>query len=72
MKVTPYFANSVLRRRPYVSVDLCASIIANPVKTQIQTDGRIRCWGRVDGRWLRVVIEGDAVHNAFFDRGFKL
>lgn len=71
MKVTAYFAHSVLTRRPYLSVELCAAVIANPVRVERQSDGRVRCWGPVGDRWLRVVLDGDAIHNAFFDRGFK-
>lgn len=48
----------------------------NPVREQVQQDGRIRRWAPIDemdGRYLRVVLlsDGDTVHNAFFDRGFK-
>jgi hypothetical protein len=40
------------------------------------TDGRIRRWAAIseaEGRVLRVVVlaDGETVHNAFFDRGFK-
>jgi len=42
----------------------------------IQADGRIRRWAQIaehEGRYLRVVLlpDGQTVHNAFFDRGFK-
>ena len=51
--------------------------IATPVREVIQADGRIRRWAAVpklEGRYLRVVLlaDGETVHNAFFDRGFKL
>jgi hypothetical protein len=47
----------------------------NPLRQEIQTDGRIRRWaaiGQAGGRYLRVVLleDGETVHNAFFDRGF--
>jgi hypothetical protein len=71
MEVTAYFAHSVLKRRPYLSIELCSTVIKNPIRTEKQQDGRVRCWGQVGDRWLRVVLEGDAIHNAFFDRGFK-
>jgi hypothetical protein len=50
-------------------------VIAQPLRTQRQTDGRVRCWASIaeaDGRYLRVVLLEDAetVHNAFFDRDF--
>ncbi|TVP84100.1 MAG: hypothetical protein EA346_00010 [Thioalkalivibrio sp.] len=39
-------------------------------------DDRIRRWARIaemENRYLRVVLlaDGETVHNAFFDRGFK-
>ncbi|MGH8605226.1 MAG: hypothetical protein ACREXR_21285 [Gammaproteobacteria bacterium] len=48
----------------------------NPIREDIQADGRIRRWAKIDeanGRYLRVVLlsDGETVHNAFFDRGFK-
>ena len=51
-------------------------VVDNPVKETVQVDGRIRRWGQVsemDGRYLRVILleDGETVHNAFFDRGFK-
>lgn len=50
--------------------------IQNPIREEIQGDGRIRRWGRIleaGGRYLRVVLldDGETVHNAFFDRNFK-
>ncbi len=45
------------------------------MKTEIQSDGRIRKWGYIEevGKYLRVILldDGETVHNAFFDRGFK-
>ena len=51
-------------------------MMENPVRTQVQSDGRIRIWGQImefEGRYLRVVLlpDGETVHNAFFDRRFK-
>ena len=71
MEQTPYFVNSVLKRRPYLTMAMCESVIAAPYRAERQPDGRIRYWGKVGDKWLRVVVEGDALHNAFFDRGFK-
>ena len=50
--------------------------LATRAHEQVQSDGRIRRWARIDeagGRWLRVVLlpDGETVHNAFFDRGFE-
>ena len=51
-------------------------VIDSPESEEIQTDGRIRRWARIEamqGKYLRVILLQDAetVHNAFFDRGFK-
>jgi hypothetical protein len=45
-------------------------VLAAPLRTQVQTDGRIPEFGN---RALRVITEpdGETVHNAFFDRGFR-
>lgn len=37
----------------------------------MQADGRIRYWGQVGKKWLRVVVENDTLHNPFFDRSYK-
>jgi hypothetical protein len=47
-----------------------------PEGEEIQEDGRIRRWAKVDeneGRYLRVILlpDGETVHNAFFDRRYK-
>ena len=79
MKTTGYFDGQVLRKRPYLSPTQCAAVLANPLVRTVQPDGRIRWWGRVadprDGtaRILRVITldDGETIHNAFFDRGFR-
>jgi hypothetical protein len=79
VRSTPYFVEQVLRKRPYIQLEWCAQVIAKPVRRQPQPDGRVRFWGRIvdarDGRTriLRVVTleDGQTVHNAFFDRGFR-
>ncbi len=49
--------------------------IDKPLKTQIQSDGRIRKWVKIESenKILRVILlkDGNTVHNAFFDRNFK-
>ncbi len=78
MKTTLYFAEQVLRKRPYLDVAWFAAILEAPLKREIQPDGRVRLWGKVldarDGRmrYLRVVLleDGETIHNAFFDRDF--
>ena len=71
-----YFENEVLRKRPYLTEKICKRVIENPIQKEVQPDGRIRFWGKVEelgGKYLRVVTLGDGVtiHNAFIDRGFK-
>ena len=52
------------------------SAVKHPIREVVQADGRIRRWTMVkqtEERFLRVVLleDGETVHNAFFDRGFK-
>jgi hypothetical protein len=75
MKTTAYFQEQVLRKRPYLKVEWCLEVIANPFVREVQPDGRIRYWGYVDeldGKALRVIIleDGETLHNAFPDSGF--
>ena len=79
MKMTRYFEEQVLRKRPYIDPHWCVDVIAAPLRRERQPDGRIRFWGQVSGpgegtlRILRVVTldDGETIHNAFFDRGFR-
>ncbi|HBB89638.1 MAG TPA: hypothetical protein DC047_18690 [Blastocatellia bacterium] len=73
---TNYFESQVLRKRPYLRKEWCIAIIENPIRFEIQSNGRVRFWGQVselDDRVLRVVTLADRVtiHNAFPDRGFR-
>ncbi len=78
MKTTRYF--DALRTRPdraTIRLEWIQRAIEAPIREVIQPDGRFRRWGNVpelQGRYLRVVLleDGETVHNAFFDRGFKL
>ena len=79
MKTIRYFDEQVRRKRPYIEPEWCANVIRAPLQTEEQVDGRIRWWGEVtipgedEPRILRVVTleDGETVHNAFFDRGFR-
>ena len=75
MKTTSYFRDSVLTRRPYLKTDWIQAVLDNPVRSEVQPNGRIRHWAYVEdlGKYLRVVVEsdGETVHNAFPDRGFR-
>ncbi len=76
-KFTAYFDNEVLRKRPYLKKEWCIRIIERPLRVAVQSDNRVRFWGRINefnNLAFRVVTLGDRVtiHNAFPDRGFKL
>ena len=77
MKVTRYF--EAIRHRPdrvIIRDEWIEQAIRTPIRESVQADGRIRRWVQVremENRILRVVLlpDGETVHNAFFDRGFK-
>ena len=77
MKFTRYFLT--LHQRPdraNIAQEWIQHVIDNPEKEVTQADGRIRCWAKIEaaeGKYLRVVMlaDGETVHNAFFDRGYK-
>ena len=76
LKFTAYFEDVVLKKRPYLTKEMIILVLAMPLKTEHQINGRIRYWGQVvelGGRYLRVVTlaDGITVHNAFLDRDFK-
>ena len=77
MKTTQYFQYA--RQRPDrapIRDEWIERVVQNPLREEIQSDGRIRRWARVaemENRVLRVILleDGETVHNAFFDRNFK-
>ena len=75
-RFTPYFENEVLRKRPYLTKDMCLRVLAAPVCVEAQAPDRYRFWAAVEelgGRYLRVVTLSDKLteQNAFPDRRFK-
>ena len=64
-----------MARLPYLRREWIESVPTNPLRTEVQANGRIRRWALIPevDKYLRVVTEpdGETVHNAFFDRGFK-
>lgn len=74
---TQYFADSVAARpdRRGIAANMIISVLERPHRTERQPNGRIRHWGWVPAlnRWLRVVTleDGETVHTAFLDRGFR-
>lgn len=75
MKTTDYFKQQVIRKRPYIKDEWLEKAIKNPVKKEVQADGRIRAWIWAEemGKYIRVVFleDGETVHNAFPDRDFE-
>ena len=76
VKTTRYFEERVLRiKRPYLKREWCEAVVRNPVRTEVQSDGRIRYWAFVEelGKYLRVVTleDGETIHNAMPDRRFE-
>lgn len=75
VKTTRYFAEQVMRKRPYIRVEWCLMVIQSPERKEVQIDGRVRYWGYVPelGRYLRVITleDGETIHNAFPDRDFR-
>jgi hypothetical protein len=77
--VTRYFVEQVLRKRPYLSLEMCIAVVRDPIRLSVHEDGRIRHWGAValpnepETRILRVVTlaDGATIHNAFPDRNFR-
>ena len=73
---TRYFEKAMTRpdRRNIETADI-ALALTEPARTYRQPDGRMRFWYFVAAqqKWLRVITEpdGETVHNAFWDRGFK-
>lgn len=77
LKTTRYFEEQVLRKRSYIKWEWCQRILENPLRREVQPNGRVRYWGIVPelgSRVLRVVTleDGETVLNAFPDRNFKL
>lgn len=77
MKYSQYFLYTRSRSdRQWIQMEWIDYVVNHPIKEEIQTDGRIRRWGKImaaDQKYLRVVLleDGETIHNAFFDRSFK-
>lgn len=77
MKYTRFFES--MRTRPDragIKQAWIEAVIARPEREITQADGRVRRWSRIpdaEDRYLRVILlaDGETVHNAFFDRGYK-
>jgi hypothetical protein len=78
MRTTQYFAEQMLRKRPYLPTEWFAAILAVPLRRSVQADGRSPLGWATDPRdgqqrVLRIVTlaDGATIHNAFFDRGYR-
>lgn len=77
VKTTAYYRRrSRDAARTYLTDTLVERVLINPERLEVQENGRIRHWARIDelgGRALRVVTleDGETVHNAFIDRGYR-
>lgn len=76
MKTTKYF--DFRRQKPdrkNIKDEWIQRVIDSPIRTEVQSDGRIKVWGKIGevDKYLRVIVleDGETVHNAFFDRSFK-
>ena len=76
MKTTQYFEYT--RKRPdraQIREEWIIHTAENPIKTEIQSDGRIRKWAKIQSvsKYLRVILldDDETIHNAFFDRTFR-
>ncbi len=76
MKLSKHYINYTAKVRDYLSLDLCEYVIENPIRTQVQKDGRTRYWAYIEKykKYLRVVVEkdGQEILTAHFDRNFNL
>lgn len=73
---TSYFNDEVLRKRPYLTREICIRVVESPDRMEPQERERYRFWAKVPAlgdRYLRVITLNDkiTIHNAFLDRRFK-
>lgn len=77
LRFTDYFLATRTRPdRVMIRDEWLRLVVEYPIREELQSDGRIRRWGRIaefDNRVLRVILLEDSVtiHNAFFDRDFE-
>lgn len=75
MKTTRYFEEQVLRKRPYIKREWCEGALRQPIRREVQPDGRVRHWVWIPElrKHLRVVTleDGETILNAFPDREFE-
>ena len=59
VKTTDYFLTSVMERRPYLRTEWLEQALREPLRTEVQENGRIRYWVYITeaDKYLRVVTE---------------
>jgi hypothetical protein len=69
LKFASYY-RSARRSHPEVRDEWVAYVLSEPVYSETQGDGRVRYRAYIPemGHWLRVIMDGNEVLNAFFDR----
>ncbi len=75
-KFTPYFENQILRKRPYLTKQMCIRVVEFPLRVELQKQDRYRFWAAMEElevRFLRVITLSDklTIRNAFLDRRFR-
>jgi len=76
MKFTQYYLTTQKRPdRENIKQEWIEYVYNFPVKEEIQKDGRIKRWAKIEelNKFLRIVLleDGETLHNAFFDRSYK-
>lgn len=75
MKTTRYFEEQVMHKRPYIKREWCERALLQPIRREVQPDGRVRHWVWIPElrKHLRVVTleDGETILNAFPDREFE-
>lgn len=59
--------------RPYLTDEVIAQVLANPLHKEMQPNGRISYWAYVDslGKYVRIVTEPDGeIVTGYIDRDF--
>lgn len=77
MKFTQYFLATRERAdRKDIKLEWIEFVFNNPKQETIHVDGRIKRWAYIEEtqKYLRIIILDDkeTIHNAFFDRNFKI
>ena len=77
MNFTEYFKFTQSRSdRKHIKMEWIEKTFYSPILEHIQTDGRIRRWAYIEevNKYLRIIVleDEETIHNAFFDRNFKI